>query len=140
MDDRILQNHTAAERSQILRDTSEGIEELTYFEEAPAEVIEHARIEVSNDMIKLGVFEDQLKEFKREHKLKTTPLKETVKTNLEIIATGGKQVTKEVFILRDDENQMLGFYSEDGKLVQSRKMLPHERQTSLLTPVRTGTN
>lgn len=76
----------------------------------------------------------------KEYKDKIDPLAKEGKQLLKCIKKKGQVVSGRLFKFVDNEERMVGFYDEQGDLVESRPAFPDELQTTIFQMNRTGTN
>jgi hypothetical protein len=62
--------------------------------------------------------------------------------DLQKIRTGMEEINDDVFLMKDLEENKMGYYSKEGKLVFERNLKPEEMQYSIsdFTNRKTGTN
>lgn len=134
----ILPNATPEERVKILEDSADKMEEFSYTKPFTKEQIQCFKDELSTAMIELNEIEDEFKTVKDEFKAKMKPLKEEAKILLTDIKNKAQFVKEKCFVVYEDGNA--GYYNSEGVLVYQRPLLPGEKQKTVFSVLRTGTN
>lgn len=124
--------------------------------EANAHEIEHGFIYNRNlDEDEIAVFKDlfadssidlsrlkkDLDKIKTEFKAKMKPIDEKIASLLEIIHTRQMAETGTVYLIKDEDEKVMGYYDNRGELIHSRRLTPEEQAPSRLSVShKTGTN
>lgn len=101
----------------------------------PDEVDAH-RANVTESYIKIQSINEQIKEYTDLKKAERKPHEEELKTSSYAVKTGQVEVVGDLYLIDDQENRMMGFYDETGRMVSSRPLLPEERQTNFMSITR----
>jgi len=132
MTTQLFPDSTPGERFQMLQDNCVNMEDAKLKRFYSDEEMGSLREKVTNQAIKLSDLEDQIK-------ILVTPLKEEIKVikldqkvNLTQVRMGHEEIAVTLYAFEDQEEGMMGFYDQDGKLVNMRKLYPHERQTRIV--------
>ena len=96
------------------------------------EVAAH-RANVTESYIKIQSINEQIKEYSDLKKAERKPYEEDLKTSAYAVKTGQVEVRGDLYMIDDQENRMMCFYDETGRMVNSRPLLPEERQTSFMS-------
>jgi hypothetical protein len=72
-----------------------------------------------------------LKSHKEAYNASVKPLKELNKEILRKVRTGVEDVVEDVYLVKDLEEEKMGYYSKDGKLVFERSLKPEEKQYTI---------
>lgn len=87
---------------------------------------------VADDSILISELKDKIK-------LITAPITEEIKTkavalkeNLKLVKQKYEESEEDVYLIADHTTNMMHYYDAKGELVNSRRLLPHERQTRLV--------
>lgn len=91
--------------------------------------------DLANAAILKAVIEDELAEIKKQYKDKIEPLRQKVSEAIEAIKNKSVEIKGKVYKLADYENQMIHFVDPLGNVLNSRRMLPEERQFRIDTNV-----
>jgi len=128
MEQQILQDLTPSKRIQILKDTCE---ETTFFDfERELTPEEHDKVKDESVFKTSEIFKLQ-EEKKEKTKKLTDELKDKIieqKILVKQAKTGKDEVNEEVFLLADQEQQIMGYYDKEGVLVYQRALMKNERQ------------
>lgn len=125
------------ERAETLRDSCDKVKpEHTYTKFLTEEELAQRRERKLILDIKLSEMEQELSEYTKEAKDGMKPLKEEAFRILSAVRDRVERCTGTVYIFRDEDSRMLGFYDETGALVFARRMTPEEMQGSLLSEIR----
>lgn len=143
----MFEEHPEEKREQLLKDNCYKSEvdivsiPLTPKETAKAEI---SIIECSD---KIDQLETELAEYKAEYKAEEKRIKnELLAPHSELSAslqqkrTGVRKTEEEVFYFDDQENKLMLCYDKRGILISSRSLTPKERQTSIFSINKNGTN
>ena len=134
----ILQNVNLKERKETLENSADKVEDFSYTKPFTPEQIGVFKDELSTTMIDLNILEDELKDVKDQYKGKMKPLKTETRTLLTNIKNKAEFVTEKCFIII--EGNEAGYYNADGILVYQRPLLPNERQKTIFSVLKEGTN
>lgn len=128
MKNEIFAEYSKEEKIQFLEEGNDGISRERYKRKFQGN--ERAKLRQRNAEIDLllGEIDEELAERKAEIKQRRDPLAAEKKKILEDLKQGGVFVEGRLFKIVDRENHEVGFYDEDGMLVEQRGMTPAERQ------------
>lgn len=127
-------------RKQFLADNTDGIEKKVYMRQYTPEELLKLKENLSETCIKINDIEEELKEIKKEFKERIDPLLEAKKKTLEGLKNKAELVEENCYKFVDDEAREVGFYNENGDLIESRPAYSEELQKTLFSVLRTGTN
>jgi hypothetical protein len=128
------------QRLQLLKDTADKIEETKYQKPLSQDDMDLRREKLTENCIRLSELEDEKKEAMAEFKEKMQPMVVENKLLLTEVKTKQQTVFGQLFHLANHESGFMETYDEDGLLVGTRRLRPDERQGSILSIARTGTN
>jgi hypothetical protein len=131
MEQRILQSVPADERLEQLKHVAEKTEPFSYIRELSQGELDELKNELSQICIKIDAADQKKKQMMEDYKAEVNPMKERLKQALFMVRTGGEDVTKPVFLLKDLEEEKMGYYTEEGILVFERRLRPDEMQYSI---------
>lgn len=97
------------------------------------------RESLSDNLVKLSEWEDELTDVKKDHKVKADPLKAENKILLTEIKTRKQEVTGVLYHIADHEHGIMETYDDQGEFVSSRRLRPNEKQPKLF-PVSRAAN
>lgn len=132
MEAKIFQNVPAKERVQYLRDNAASSEEKTYSRPLDQAEVIKLQNEYAQKAIALNIAGEQLKLHREEFKVKAKPIKSDMAKLMQGIRTSSEEITEEVFLLADMDEQQMGYYNQLGELIYSRPLLAQERQFSIV--------
>lgn len=131
MEQRIFQNISERDREQYLRDNAVRSEIKTYSRALDkAEVIE-LQNQYAQKAIELNIADEDLKRHRESFKAVAKPLKIELAKLMQGIRSSSEEITEDVYLLADMDDQMMGYYNSLGELIYSRPLLASERQFSI---------
>jgi lipopolysaccharide export LptBFGC system permease protein LptF len=131
MNQEALTQLSASELRQRLEANAEKSESLTFNKPLTEEEVEKEIKDFSQLAIEIQQKEDKLDEIKDEFKTILKPLKTSFSEKLKTIRSKSKTVTETVYLIPDFETGLMETYSQDGVMIQSRRLTPEERQLSI---------
>lgn len=141
MEKELLKTTPLPMRAEILRNSCyKVLENEFYTRKLEEEEVAEAKTELFEKDVEIESIEEELKELKASYSKKMKDLyarrSELIKTiQFESVSQRGT-----VFLMDDQQSGIMGTYDVNGFLINSRPMKPDERQGSLLTIMRTGTD
>jgi len=138
MEKRLLQNVGAKEREETLESSADRIENFSYTKPFTPEQIRVFKDDLSTTMLDYNALEDELNTIKDSFKQRMKPLKDETKLLLTNIKNKAEFVNEKCFIITEGDE--VGYYNADGELVYQRPILPGERQKTIFSINREGTN
>lgn len=128
------------ERLQLLRDNADKVEESKYYIPLTPDLLDAKREELTDNAIKLSEMEDELNEVKSEFKFKMDPLKLSNRRLLIEVKIRQELRSGTLFYFANHDDGMMETYDESGLMVASRRLLPDERQKTILSALRPAAN
>lgn len=116
------------ERKRLLVDNCDDHEQTTYYRELSPEDLDVKRETLSENLIHLSEWDDELQLAKDIFKSKAKPIKEENKTLLTEIKTRKEMVSGTLFHVADHEQGVMETFDENGEFVSSRRLRPDEKQ------------
>jgi len=127
----MFQDRSPKDREQLLRDNATKVESRTYLRALdPAEVIDLQNA-YTQKAIELSNADNDLKMHKEVHKSIAKPIKAEMQQIIQGVRTGSEEITEDVFLLADMDDQMMCYYNRLGELVYSRPLMQNEKQYSI---------
>jgi hypothetical protein len=126
-----LPDHDPEDRRQILRDSSDHIENTTYHRDISPEDMLVKRETFTLNHIEISKHDAVLDAAKADHKAITKPIKEENIMLLDQIKTRKETVTGELYSIADHYESVMNTYDEHGEFISSRRLRPEERQTRM---------
>lgn len=130
------------DRAQYLRDNCDAVEEITYSKSFSSEELAEQREALTDLSIKIADIEAELDEAKKQYKEMLKPLYKDKAVAIENLKKKAQVVTENCCKFFDEETKMIGYYNDEGKLVNSRPAFPNEMQGNLfrINVPKTGTD
>ncbi|MCK5614180.1 hypothetical protein KAR91_70600 [Candidatus Pacearchaeota archaeon] len=115
------------ERLDHFQANADGVQEKTYYEELTNEELIRKRAEFSGKSIDISRIKDRKKEATDNFKAELKPIEIEASSLLSEIKTGYREKEGKVFKMVNLDDSEVGFYSEEGNLVESRPATLEER-------------
>lgn len=131
MEKQILLEVDPLERLQQLKDVADKVEKFNYPRELSQGELEELKNELAQNHITIDNQDQVLKTHKEDYNAAVKPLRELNKDILRKVRTGVEDVVEDVYLLKDLEEEKMGYYSKDGKLVFERSLKPEEKQYTI---------
>ena len=128
------------EREGFLRDNCDEVSDVTYAKAFSPEELAQKREELTDASIKIADIEDELKLIKDSYKEKMKPMMEQKVAAIKALRDKSQTVTEQCFKFYDEETGMVGYYNKEGNLVNSRPAFANEKQKTVFSLLRTGTD
>lgn len=132
MEQKIFQNVDVRQREQYLRDNATAVEKKTFVRHLTPEEVIKLHAEFSQKAVDLSNAEEELQIHRENFKSTAKPIKSEMGQLMKSIRSSSEELTEDVFLLADMEEQMMGYYNKLGELVYSRPLLAQERQFSII--------
>lgn len=139
MKDIMLADLPIEEREEILRNSCDQILERTYTRRFEQNETNARRTELADVIIQIADIEQEFAEIKADFKGRTKPLHEKVAKLRDDLKVGGERIKGDCYKFVDEEIGMVGIYSPEGYLLESRPMTQEEKQRNIFRELRTGT-
>jgi hypothetical protein len=107
------------------------------FSEAQQLANREAYVQASIELAKLN---EELAAMKAAYKEKIDPVKSALAEALEMVRQGYTEEKKTLYLVPDFDLSMMRYCTEDGEVVESRRLLPSERQENFLRQIAVGLN
>lgn len=127
------------QRIQFLRDNCDKIEEKSYMKRFSQAQLSLMKDELSTTAIKINDIEQEKKTVMDEFKEALKPLENEKKRLLTGLKNKSELVDERCFKFVDLEEREVGFYNQDGDLIESRPAYADELQVNIYQMARTGT-
>jgi dynactin complex subunit len=127
------------QRKAFLHDNADSIEEKGYMKRFTPEELLQMKERLSETAIKINDIEEEKKEVMSEFKDRLKPLEDDKKSLLTGLKNKAEHITERCFKFVDMEAREVGFYNEDGDLIESRPAYADELQGNIFQMARTGT-
>jgi hypothetical protein len=126
-----IKNLDAKTRQEVLITEAFATEEMQFMKPLEESELAALKDELAQTAIKRSMLEDEMANVMEDFKARIKPLKEKFAETLEAIKVKAVDALGTVYLMQDFDNQMIHYVSEDGTVINSRRMKPEERQTRL---------
>lgn len=127
-------------RKQFLADNADKVEKKEYMRHFTPEELLKLKEELSETCISINDIEEELKAVKTEYADKLKPLLTKKKEALEGLKKKAELVEEDCYKFIDEENREVGYYNQNGDLIESRPAYSEELQQTIFSVLRkTGT-
>jgi hypothetical protein len=137
---KILENESPEQKKEYLKSGADKIEKLSYMKRFTNDEIVEFKNQLSDLSIEKDGIDTEFDSIKEVFKGRLKPIKEGIKTTLTYIRDKARLVTEDCYVVYDYENFVTEYYSDDGVVVYSRPMEPAERQKTIFSINKTGTD
>lgn len=127
-------------RVAFLMDNCDKVEDKSYMKRFTPEQLLQMKEELSENAIVINDIEVEKKEAMEQFKETLKPLTERKGRLLKGLKNKAELVTEKCFKFVDPENRSVGYYNEEGDLIESRAAFADELQTNIFQMQRTGTD
>lgn len=133
-------DYSLEEREQFLRNTCDGMEEISYSRVFTPEELAKQREVLTEASIALADIEQAKKDAMAGFKEQAKPYEEQKSKAIENLKAKAETVFETCYKYVDEETKMVGFYNSEGNLVSSRPAFQDELQKTVFAEIRkTGT-
>lgn len=129
-----------SKRISFLSDNCDKIEEKGYMKRFTPEQLSQMKNELSETAIKINDTEIEKKEIVSEFKERLKPLSIEKQRLLSCLKNKAEYVSEKCYKFIDLENREVGYYNQNGDLIEARPAYADELQTNIFQMQRTGTN
>lgn len=137
----IYQDLPPADRKAQMAADAAKYASVPFLKELTQEEIDVKNQQVSSNCIKVFKLKEELKGVKENYKDRIEPLEKETRILCRQVEMGMEEITGTLYYFPDFETNMMDIYDELGLLVQSRRLLPEEKQGSLFVAhSKTGTD
>lgn len=134
-------DYSLEEREQFLKNTCDGMEEISYSRAFTPEELAKQREVLTEASIALADIEVAKKEAMAGFKEQAKPYEEQKSKAIENLKSKSETVIGMCYKYVDEETKMVGFYNSEGNLVSSRPAFQEELQKTVFAEMRkTGTD
>ena len=127
-------------RRKFLEDNADAVEKKEYMRHFTPEELLRKKGGLSETCISINDIEEELKSIKQEFAEKLKPLIETKKRVLGELKKKAELVNEDCYKFIDAEAREVGYYNQNGDLIESRPAYSEELQTTMFQVIRkTGT-
>lgn len=128
-------------RRQFLADNADAVEKKEYMRHFTPEELLKKKEGLSETCISINDIEEELKDIKKEYAEKLKPLIERKKRVLGELKKKAELVEEDCYKFIDTDTREVGYYNQNGDLIESRPAYSEELQTTMFQVIRkTGTD
>jgi hypothetical protein len=129
------------ERIEFLESNCFGKEEKAYMKQFTPDEMLQMKDELAEASIAINEIDIRKKEIMDAFKLELQPLETQRKQLLKGLKEKAELVNEQCFKFIFEDERMVGFYNEDGALIEARPIRPEDGQRDMFFPMqKTGTN
>lgn len=129
------------QRKQFLADNADKVEKKEYMRSYTPEELQKLKESLSETCISINDIEEELNALKRSFAEKLKPLLAHKKEALEGLKKKAELVYEDCYKFLDEETREVGYYNQNGDLIESRRAYTEELQTTIFSITRkTGTD
>lgn len=129
-----------AKRKEFLDSNCDAVEEKGYMKPFTPEELSEMKDTLSTITIEINDIEEEKKDAMSMYNERLKPHKKELKELLHGIKNKAEFVTENCYKIIDQEKRIVGFYNENGDLIESRAAYANELQATIFQMRRTGTN
>lgn len=118
-------------RERVIRDNCDKIEKKSYMRNFTPDELLAMKDQLSDVAIQINDIEEAKKEAVAEFKRKLDPLVDTKKSLLNNLKNKAESVNEEVYKYTDVHNKEVGYYTKEGRLIESRPAYANELQGNI---------
>ena len=135
----ILQDRSELERIQVLEDTCDNQDQITYFHDFTPEEMAEIHEDFAKVHLELQALEAEKKRLMEEMKAKMHPKQLQASLLLEYSKEGRKEIIEQCYQFNGEDGNAY-FYNNKGENVYTRPLLARERQKTISAELRFGTH
>lgn len=124
------------QRKQFLADNADKVEKKEYMRHFTPEELLKKKEELSETCISINDIEEELKEVKAEYSERLKPLITAKKQALEDLKKKAELVEEDCYKFIDEESREVGYYNQNGDLIESRPAYSEELQKTIFQVLR----
>jgi hypothetical protein len=140
MDEILFAEYNQHERLEMLKSNSDEIIQMDYTEKLTIEELIEAKNKLALRSIEESRLCDEKKEFTDAFKVKLKPIVEEKDRLITEIKHGSRSLFGDCYKIIDYNKNQVGFYNNRGQLVYSRPSNADEKQKTIFSIKREGTN
>lgn len=110
-----------------------SIEEGTYLKHLSSEELEIKREALTDNVIKAADLEEKKKAYVDSIKAELKPLSIERRLLMEVLKTKHEEVEGKIYHVDDQEEGVMNSFNENGEFINSRRLRPEERQTTIFS-------
>lgn len=123
-------------RRQFLADNADAVEKKEYMRHYTPEELLKLKESLSETCISINDIEEELKEVKKEYKDRLEPLLNKKNEALEGLKKKAELVEEDCYKFIDEDSKEVGYYNQNGDLIESRQAYSEEIQKTIFQVLR----
>lgn len=110
-----------------------SIEEGTYLKHLSSEELETKREQLTDNVIKAADLDEKKKAYVDSIKAELKPLSIERRSLMAVLKTKHEEVEGKIYHIDDQEEGVMNSFNENGEFINSRRLRPEERQTTIFS-------
>lgn len=136
LDSELAKNVPLEDRAQVLEDSCDAVEDVTYSKPFTPEELALKREQLTDASIKIADIEEEKKEVMDGYKERLKPLQTQKEDAIKALRDKSQTVTEKCYKFFDEDTKTVGFYNSEGNLVNSRPAFKQELQKTIFSVMR----
>lgn len=136
LDSELAKNVPLEDRAQVLEDSCDAVEDVTYSKPFTPEELALKREQLTDASIKIADIEEEKKEVMDGYKERLKPLQTQKEDAIKALRDKSQTVTEKCYKFFDEDTKTVGFYNKEGNLVNSRPAFKQELQKTIFSVMR----
>lgn len=120
-----------SEIKRRLSDNADKIEEAEYFAPLSEEQLEAERQDYTSKCIEASIIREEFDQIKQKFKLRLKPIEQELEVRLNRLRVKGETRIGNMYYIADQETGYMEIFSEDGELIEKRRLRPDEKSKTL---------
>lgn len=136
LDSELAKNVPLEDRAQVLEDSCDAVEDVTYSKPFTPEELALKREQLTDASIKIADIEEEKKTVMDGFKERLKPLQTQKEDAIKALRDKSQTVTEKCYKFFDEDTKTVGFYNKEGNLVNSRPAFKQELQKTIFSVMR----
>ncbi len=136
LDSELAKNVPLEDRAQVLEDSCDAVEDVTYSKPFTPEELALKREQLTDASIKIADIEEEKKQVMDGYKEQLKPLQTQKEEAIKALRDKSQTVTEKCYKFFDEDTKTVGFYNKEGNLVNSRPAFKQELQKTIFSAMR----
>lgn len=136
LDSELAKNVPLEDRAQVLEDSCDAVEDVTYSKPFTPEELALKREQLTDASIKIADIEEEKKQVMDGYKEQLKPLQTQKEDAIKALRDKSQTVTEKCYKFFDEDTKTVGFYNKEGNLVNSRPAFKQELQKTIFSVMR----
>lgn len=136
LDSELAKNVPLEDRAQVLEDSCDAVEDVTYSKPFTPEELALKREQLTDASIKIADIEEEKKQVMDGFKERLKPLQTQKEDAIKALRDKSQTVTEKCYKFFDEDTKTVGFYNSEGNLVNSRPAFKQELQKTIFSVMR----